>query len=27
VYELVDGDDPSPRLRTDRPALSEWGWG
>lgn len=27
VYELVDGDDPSPRLRSDRAALSEWGWG
>jgi sugar phosphate isomerase/epimerase len=27
VYELVDGDDPAPRLRADRAVLSGWGWG
>lgn len=26
VYELVDGEDPAPRLRADRAALAEWGW-
>jgi L-ribulose-5-phosphate 3-epimerase len=26
VYELVDGEDPTPRLRADWAALSEWGW-
>jgi L-ribulose-5-phosphate 3-epimerase len=27
VYELVDGEDPAPRLRADRSVLSDWGWG
>jgi L-ribulose-5-phosphate 3-epimerase len=26
VYELVDGEDPRPRLRGDWSQLSEWGW-
>jgi sugar phosphate isomerase/epimerase len=26
VYELVDGEDPGPRLRADWDRLSEWGW-
>jgi sugar phosphate isomerase/epimerase len=26
IYELVDGEDPSPRLRADWLLLSEWGW-
>jgi sugar phosphate isomerase/epimerase len=26
VYELVDGEDPAPRLRADRAVLGEWGW-
>jgi sugar phosphate isomerase/epimerase len=26
IYELVDGDDPGPRLRADRGRLSKWGW-
>lgn len=26
VYELVDGDDPAPRLRAGRPVLADWGW-
>jgi L-ribulose-5-phosphate 3-epimerase len=27
VYELVDGEDPAPRLREDWARLTEWGWG
>jgi sugar phosphate isomerase/epimerase len=27
VYELVDGEDPGPRLRSDWAQLAEWGWG
>ncbi len=27
VYELVDGEDPEPRLRADWAQLAEWGWG
>ena len=27
VYELVDGEDPGPRFRTDWTQLSRWGWG
>jgi sugar phosphate isomerase/epimerase len=26
IYELVDGEDPAPRLRADLEQLSEWGW-
>jgi sugar phosphate isomerase/epimerase len=26
VYELVDGEDPAPRLRRDRAVLAGWGW-
>jgi sugar phosphate isomerase/epimerase len=26
VYELVDGEDPAPRLAEDRARLSDWGW-
>jgi sugar phosphate isomerase/epimerase len=26
IYELVDGEDPAPRLLGDRERLSEWGW-
>jgi sugar phosphate isomerase/epimerase len=26
IYELVDGQDPAPRLRADLERLSEWGW-
>ncbi len=26
IYELVDGEDPAPRLRGDLEQLSEWGW-
>jgi L-ribulose-5-phosphate 3-epimerase len=26
IYELVDGEDPGPRLRDDWAKLSEWGW-
>ncbi len=27
VYELADGEDPAPRLRSDWARLSGWGWG
>ena len=26
IYELVDGEDPVPRLRSDLEQLSQWGW-